>query len=163
MVNFYSIWSTLSVMVLLVVHPTKVLDHMLLYKCSSLWVVLLVVHLTKVLDHMPLYKCSSLWVNRDINPSELNIHPKCFNIPLLDCLFTGISRFNSKRIFWFNLSQGIPNILQPVARVPNSSFVYESSDECSSCVCSSFFAFECHLRNSIPASPMIFSDISLIF
>ena len=123
--------------------------------------VLLVAHPTKVLNHMFLYMSFTVSVTGDISPSGPKIDAKCFNIPLFDCSFTGILR--STPIVSFDLSQDIPNILQSLARVPNSCFAYESSDKCSSCVSSSSSAFECHLCNSIHASPKTFSDVSLIF
>lgn len=90
----------------------------------------------------------------DINLSGLKIHAKCFNISPFPCFLLFIS---------FDLSQGITNILRSVGQVPNFCFAYESLNECSSCVFSSFFTFEFCLCDSIPASPKISFDISLIF
>ena len=112
-------------------------------------------------SHAALYMSFPMSAAGDINPSGSKIDAKCFNIPLFDCSLTGISR--STPNVSFDLSQGIPYILQSVARVLNSCFAYESSDECSSCVSSSSLAFMCHLCNSIHASPKIFSDVFLIF
>ena len=115
----------------------------------------------KFKSHASLYMCFPVRVAGDISPSGSKVDANCFNIPIFDCSFTGMPI--SYLIVSFDLSQGIPNILQSVARFPNSCFEYESSDKWSSSVSSSSLAFECHLYNSIHASPKIFSDVSLIF